>query len=169
MTVVFRRATPGDAPLLAELGAATFVETFGHLYRAEDLNAFLEVHTVGSWASELADSNFAITIGEDDGEAVAYAKLGPAKLPFTPPQGAIELRQFYVRGPHHGSGVAAAMMAWAIDQARARGANAMYLSVFVDNPRARRFYERHGFVRVGSYAFMVGEHADEDDVMVLAL
>lgn len=169
MTVAFRAATPADAAVLAELGAATFIETFGHLYRAQDLRAFLAIHTAQSWRAELADPDHAVTIGEADGAAVAYAKLGPAKLPFTPPDGAIELRQFYVRAPHHGSGVAATMMAWVLAQARARGAAALYLSVFVDNPRARRFYERYGFTRVGSYAFMVGDHADEDDVMALHL
>lgn len=169
MTIAFRPATPTDAPLLAELGAATFVETFGHLYRPEDLATFLRVHTAESWAGELDDPRYAVTIGEADGAAVAYAKLGPAKLPFTPLDGAIELRQFYVRAPHHGSGVAATMMAWVVGEARAREATALYLSVFVDNARARRFYERHGFERVGSYAFMVGEQADEDDVMMLNL
>ena len=60
-------------------------------------------------------------------------------------------------------------MDWAIDHAKARGANDLYLSVFVDNHRARRFYERYGFTFVGTYAFMVGSHADEDHVMRLAL
>src|SRR5262245_48941332 len=36
-----RRATPRDAAALSDIGAATFVETFGHLYPPEDLNAFL--------------------------------------------------------------------------------------------------------------------------------
>jgi RimJ/RimL family protein N-acetyltransferase len=39
------------------------------------------------------------------------------------------------------------------------------LSVYVDNHRARRFYERHGFEPVGRYDFMVGSHADEDLIL----
>ena len=50
-----------------------------------------------------------------------------------------------------------------------RGAKKIYLSVFIDNRRARRFYERHGFEAVGSFAFMVGTHADEDVIMRLNL
>ena len=53
--------------------------------------------------------------------------------------------------------------------ARRRGAGEIYLSVFVDNHRARRFYERYGFEPVGRYDFMVGTHADEDIIMRLKL
>ena len=44
-----------------------------------------------------------------------------------------------------------------------------FLSVYVDNHRARRFYERYGFEEIGTYAFMVGNHADEDHLMRLVL
>ncbi|MEM9766014.1 MAG: GNAT family N-acetyltransferase, partial [Pseudomonadota bacterium] len=37
-----RRATVDDAETIAQLGADTFTETFGHIYKPEDLAAFLE-------------------------------------------------------------------------------------------------------------------------------
>ena len=37
-----RRATAEDAAALAELGTATFIESFGQLYVPRDLQAFLE-------------------------------------------------------------------------------------------------------------------------------
>ena len=40
--MLIRRATPDDTGTLAKLAAATFTETFGHLYPAEDLAFFLE-------------------------------------------------------------------------------------------------------------------------------
>lgn len=167
--VAFRTATPADAALLAQIGARSFTATFGHLYSLENLTAFLTAHTAEAWTAELTDARFVVRIGEADGAPAAYAKLGPCKLPFTPPEGAIELKQFYVLAPWHGSGVAAAMMDWVLAEARARGANEIYLSVFIDNHRARRFYEHYGFARVGAYAFMVGDHEDTDDVMRLSL
>ena len=169
MTIVFRNAAPSDAEALAELGRQSFVETFGHLYTPEDLTAFLANHSTESWAQELADPAFAIRIGEADGKAVAYAKIGPPKLPFEPRGKAVELRQFYVLSDWHGTGAARDMMAWVIDEARRRGGDDLYLSVFIDNARARAFYARYGFVEEGRYAFMVGSQADEDIVMRLAL
>lgn len=169
MSVTFRTAGPRDAETMAELGRRTFTETFGHLYSPENLAAFLVSHSPDKWRMELSDSAFAVRLGEANGAAVAYAKLGPPSLPFEPRGKPIELRQFYVLKPWQGSGAGSELMQWALDEAHRRGADEMYLSVFVDNHRARRFYERYGFERVGRYDFMVGTHADEDIVMRLGL
>jgi GNAT superfamily N-acetyltransferase len=167
--ISYRDAVPADAATMASLGRATFTETFGHLYKPEDLAAFLTTHNERDWAAQLADRAFAVRLAEEEGEAVAYAKLGPPSLPFEPRGPCIELRQFYVLKPWHGRGIAHALMDWALKEAKARGAEEMYLSVFVDNHRARRFYERYGFEFVQTYAFMVGSHADEDHIMRLVL
>ena len=165
MTVTFRNASPDDAATLADLGARTFTQTFGHLYTPENLAAFLASHSRERWRGELSDPAFAVRIAESGRQAVAYAKLGPPTLPFEPRGRPIELRQFYVLKAWHGSGAANVLMDWAITEAKRRGGEDLYLSVFVDNHRARRFYERYGFEEVGRYDFMVGTHADEDIVM----
>ena len=92
----FRNAGVSDAEALAALGRRSFSETFGHLYSADNLAAFLATHSAGNWARELGHPDFAIRIGEVDGQAMAYAKLGPPTLPFEPRGKAVELRQFYV-------------------------------------------------------------------------
>ena len=165
----FRTAGVEDAPALAALGRETFVETFGHLYRPDDLAAFLVSRDEERWREQLADHEFAVRIVEADGEAVAYAKLGPPSLPFEVNAPSIELRQFYVLRPWQGTNIARELMDWVLAEARRRGAAELYLSVFVDNQRARRFYERYGFTFVAPYAFMVGNHADEDHIMRLVL
>jgi GNAT superfamily N-acetyltransferase len=169
MSFTLRAASPDDAEALSRLAKRSFTETFGHLYSPENLAAFLTGHSPDHWRGELCDPRFAVQIGEVDAEAVAYAKIGPPSLPFEPRGRPLELRQIYVLKPWHGSGAAAALMQWAIEEARGRGGDELYLSVFIDNPRARRFYDRYGFEAVGRYAFMVGSHADEDLVMRKAL
>ena len=79
------------------------------------------------------------------------------------------LDQLYVLKEYHGVGIARDLMDWVIEEARRRGAEDIYLTVFIDNHRARRFYDRFGFEPVGRYDFMVGKHVDEDVIMRKAL
>lgn len=169
MSVSYRTATAADAGALAELGEATFTATFGHLYQPDDLSIFLQNHAPQNWEKELGDPAFAVRVAEVDGRMVGYAKLGPPHLPFEPRGEAAELRQLYVVEEMKGQGVARTLIEWVIERARDRRADHLYLSVFTDNHRARRFYEKFGFEPEGTYAFMVGNHADEDIVMRLKL
>lgn len=169
MTVGYRMAAPEDAAALAELGARTFTHTFGHLYKPSDLAIFLQNHTPENWEKELNDPAFQVRLAEQDGRMVGYVKLGPPHLPFEPRGEAAELRQLYVVEEMKGQGVADTLMRWVIDRARDKRADYLYLSVFTENHRARRFYEKYGFEPEGTYAFMVGTHADEDIVMRLKL
>ncbi len=169
MSVDYRNATVRDADALSALGTATFVATFGHLYQPGDLDIFLQNHAPENWVKELNDPAFAVRIAELAGKMVGYAKLGPPHLPFEPRGEAAELRQLYVVEEMKGQGIAQALIEWVIDRARQRRADHLYLSVFTENHRARRFYEKYGFEAEGTYAFMVGTHADEDIVMRLKL
>lgn len=163
--IAYRDATSDDAPALARLGKQTFTETFGHLYAPDDLALFLENHTEAKWRADLADPGLAVRLAEDEGQAVGYAKVGPPSLPFEVTRPTAELKQFYLLKPWHGAGIAHALMQWVEQEARQRGAEQIVLSVFIDNHRARRFYERYGFVIIGQYHFMVGTHADDDLIM----
>lgn len=165
MSVSFRAATVDDADRLAALGERAFTETFGHLYTPDNLALFLENHSPGKWRTDLSDPDCAVCVGEADGNAVAYAKLLPPDLPIETAATAIEIKQFYVLHGWQGTGVAQRLMDWAVDEARSRGAEELYLSVFTGNERAQRFYARFGFHEVGRQKFMVGTHADEDIVM----
>jgi len=169
MTVIYRNATAADAEALAELGARTFIHTFGHLYQPSDLEIFLQNHSPVNWEKELNDPAFEVRIAEIDGRMIGYVKLGPPHLPFEPRGEAAELRQLYVVEEAKGQGIAHELIRWVINRARDLRADFLYLSVFTDNHRARRFYEKYGFEPEGTYAFMVGNHADEDIVMRLKL
>jgi ribosomal protein S18 acetylase RimI-like enzyme len=167
--ISYRDATPEDGPVLGGLARATFIETFGHLYRLEDLALFLEQGSDAAYAEELADPALEVRFGLCRGVPVGFAKIGPLRLPAIPEGPAMELRQLYLFRPFHGQGIAETLLDWATGRAKARGASEMWLSVYTDNPRARRFYARHGFVEMGPYQFMVGTHADDELLCRLAL
>lgn len=167
--IAYRDSRPADAGPVADLFARSFGETFAHLYRPEDLAAFLHSASAEAFERELADPSFDFRIAEAAGQAVGFAKLGKASLPVETPPGTLELGQIYVLNAWQGTGIGAALFDWAAKRARDRGADYLQLTVYVDNHRARAFYERRGFVEVGRYDFMVGSHADEDIIMRAAL
>ncbi len=167
--ITYRDVGPEDSAALADLHRRAFIETFAHLYRPPDLEAFLEQLNEDCFRSELLDGEHQVRFAEADGEPVAFVKLGPITLPVRPSRPALEFRQLYVLKEWQGSGVAQTLSEWAIDQAGRRGAEELYLSVFTENHRAKAFYRRYGFTYVGPYAFMVGEQADEDEIWKLIL
>ncbi len=167
--ISYRTPTLADADALCVLARDTFIETFGHLYSDADLNAFLD-KTFGPTGLpvEMADPAFALRIAEADGAMVGYCKVGPLYLDVDATgRRALELRQLYVRRSHHGAGIAPTLMAWALAEMRRRGAEDVYLSVWSENERAKRFYARYGFVEVGRTLFMVGDQADDDRIWKL--
>ena len=167
--IAYRDAAPEDSAALADLHRRSFVETFAHLYRPEDLESFLEQLSEEGFRSELLDGEHQVRFAEAGGEPVAFVKLGPITLPVRPSRPALEFRQLYVLKPWQGAGVAQTLSEWAIDRARLRGAEELYLSVFTENHRAKTFYRRYGFTYVGPYKFMVGDQADEDEIWKLEL
>ena len=167
--IAYRNAGLADAEAIDRIYRTGFCETFAHLYDPKDLDAFLADFTVERWRSELADPSIDFRLAEADGQPVGYLKIGPLSLPVEAEVPAMELKQLYVDKAFHGRGLASGLMDWALAEARSRGAKQLYLSVFTDNGRARRFYERYGFVFHAPYVFMVGNHADEDIIMRLEL
>ncbi|WP_439533244.1 GNAT family N-acetyltransferase [Polymorphobacter sp.] len=165
----YRDATPADGAVLGGLARATFIETFGHLYRLEDLETFLGQGSDEAYAAELRNPGLEVRFALAGGVPIGFAKIGPLKLPAPTLRPAMELRQLYLFKPWQGQGIGEALLAWAIDRARAHGAAELWLSVYVDNPGARRFYARHGFVETGAYAFMVGAQADDERLCRLDL
>lgn len=165
MSITYRDGTPADAEAVASMFARCFTETFGDLYRPEDLSDFLASRNAARFGQELADGRHCFRLAEEDGELAGYLILGPPEIPVETPPETVEINQLYVLAPWQGAGVAAALMNWALATARESGAQHVQLSVFVDNHRARRFYERYGFVAVADYHFMVGSQADPELVL----
>ncbi|MGH3392194.1 MAG: GNAT family N-acetyltransferase [Actinomadura sp.] len=62
-----------------------------------------------------------------------------------------EVEQVYVAAHHRGSGMAAALLAAAERLVRENGHERAWLAVVAGNERARRFYERHGWIDEGLF------------------
>lgn len=161
---VIRRATPDDAPALAELGAATFIESFGQLYDPADLQAFLEEsHSVSAYAKALANPDYALWVAERDGRAIGYAQAGPCGLPHADATAADgELKRLYLLKAAQNGGVGAALLEQALAWLERDGPRTLWISVWSENLGAQRFYGRYGFEFAGEYAFIVGAQRDRE-------
>ena len=163
--LILRAATEADIPALSALGTDSFVAKFGHMYRAEDLAAFLDqVHSHAGVAADMADPGQIFRLAELDGMLAGYCKFG---VKGSWPEHArgertVELKQLYTDPDLTGQGIGAALMDWAMEEANARGADEMQLSVWSGNHGAQKFYARYGFSKVADITFLVGEHVDEE-------
>ncbi len=164
MTASLRRAVPADAETLSVIGTRTFVDTFGHLYPDEDLQAFLrESHAQDTYARYLADADYAVWLLEDGEKAVGYALAGRCGLPHpevTPRDG--ELKRLYVSSDVQNGGWGGKLFAAALDWLERDGPRTVWISVWSENSGAQRFYARHGFEKAGEYEFPVGRVRDRE-------
>ena len=91
-------------------------------------------------------------VAEADGALVGHVALSPAALhamyPIDDPRLA-HLWQLFVRRPHWGTGVATTLHDAVLDEARQRGYREFRLYTPAGQLRARGFYEREGWRRVG--------------------
>ena len=163
--LTLRPATAADADALSLIGIDSFVDKFGHMYRPEDLEAFLEeVHSPAAVTGELNDPTRLYCLAERGGELVAYCKLvlGCGFPDQSRGRHVIELKQRYTAPGQTGGGLGAALMDWAFAVAKERGADEMQLSVWSGNDGAQRFYRRYGFAKIADITFRVGEQLDEE-------
>lgn len=163
-----RRATHTDAPTLAGLGAATFTETFGHLYPPEDLELFLNGnHSVDAWNRTLADPQRAIWLATlPDATPIGFIAVGACKLPVEnrePTAG--EIQQLYVLAQHHNLRLGSRLMDFGLEWLEAQGRLPVYIGVWSENFGAQRFYGRYGFNKVGEYGFPVGTTVDREFIL----
>ncbi|KUO56989.1 MAG: acetyltransferase [Sphingomonadales bacterium BRH_c42] len=167
-----RQADPDDAPALAKLGRESFCAAFGHLYKPEDLAAFLEEsHAEGAVAQAIADPANTYRLADDGARLLAFCKLcRPASFGnHSDAENPIALSQLYTRPELTGAGLGAALMDWALGEARSLGCDAIQLSVWSGNHAAQRFYARYGFAKIADIDFWVGSQRDDEFLYELRL
>ena len=92
--IAYRDAVAADGPALAAMAKQSFTETFGTLYRPEDLAAFLD-QTFGEngLPAQIGDPRYTIRLATDGAAIVGFAKIGPVAFPGDWPETAVELFQ----------------------------------------------------------------------------
>jgi ribosomal protein S18 acetylase RimI-like enzyme len=184
-----RRATIDDAPALALVGGATFLEAFTWMLPGADIIAHCATnHTADAYRAALAQPHTRITLAETvtSRAPVGYVMLTDPDLPTFPLQpGDIELKRIYLlsrfRSRRHAPvlddagqpqpelSAGQALMNAAIADAKSMGCRRLLLGTNADNQRAINFYRRNGFAEAGTRTFQVGRQCCCDAIFARAL
>jgi ribosomal protein S18 acetylase RimI-like enzyme len=172
--MTLRPAVPADIPDLVEVSRAAIIDAFGHLYDPADLDAFLsEWRSPERFAAAVADSDTAVTLATEDGQILGYCLTvfgkGFDERPEPQPAHPAYLSQLYCSQAATGKGLGKALINDAIAAAKARGCDAVQLSVYSENVGAQRFYQRVGFAKVADIYFWVGNQRDDEFLYELKL
>jgi ribosomal protein S18 acetylase RimI-like enzyme len=159
-----RRAGEGDAARLSLVAGATFLEAFAGVLDGDDIVAHVRENSGPPAFQRYLAMGAVATLAEavEGGAPLGYTLLTQPDLPVEPRDGDIELKRIYALFPTHGTGLGPALMAQAVEDARAAGHRRMLLGVYGGNRRAQRFYEKQGFQVVGTRQFRVGATLHDD-------
>jgi ribosomal protein S18 acetylase RimI-like enzyme len=165
---VVRVGTREDASRLAELGARTFRESSPNTRHA-DVESYVEENfTPEKLMTCLSVKNTAALILEKCGQAIGYALLSPG----TPPDQlvraphSIQIKWFYILEEWTGHKLGDALMERCLAHVKYSGFETIWLTVWRNNERAIRFYERWGFRKAGVSDFVVGRDSQEDFLLL---
>ncbi len=138
-----RRARPEDAAAIAAVHVGTWQSAYAHIFGRERLAELDPGRRSAGWERALAERDDEdVFVAERDGALVAFAWAGPSR------DGGVasELYAIYALPAAWGSGAGPALMREVLGALRDRGFATATLWVLEENPRARRFYEREGWI-----------------------
>jgi ribosomal protein S18 acetylase RimI-like enzyme len=171
---VHRVATDSvDIAELSSVAALTFPLACPPTATPDNIASFIDANLSPTRFGEyLRDPARAILVARRDAPIVGYAMVVRGVSADAGVQRAVDIRpaaelsKLYVLPDHHGSGAAAALMEHALAVAAEWDVRCVWLGVSRANQRAQRFYAKSGFTVNGTRTFQVGDHLENDYVMV---
>lgn len=148
-----RQATAEDAQAISAIGHASFSDTFGHLFTAEQLQSYLaRVYGVNKITSSLGKPNNQYWVvtepGNPKSQAVGFLKVKwHSPCPALSEATTIQLQKMYVLPQYQRSGVGHQLMdVFLATWHEAHPQQSVWLQVLGTNEKAKAFYTRYGFV-----------------------
>jgi len=164
------QASAAHATIIAGIGKTAFLHAFGHLFNSrEELQQYLDhTYDTDKLIASLGKENNIYFLALLNEQPVGFAKLKKHSLNQQIESFAqTELQKIYVLSEYHGTGAGNALLQECIKLARELQADELWLDTHINNTRAIRFYERHGFQKHDKYFFTIGTQLFEYDLMVM--
>jgi GNAT superfamily N-acetyltransferase len=154
MKFEIRVATRADADGITDVQVASWRAGYAHVFPdsvlfADDFDSSRRTFWT-LWRFAPGHRIAVATRRTDDGERiVGFSSYGPERERARGFTGRGEVWAFYLDPDVWGTGLADELMTYVESRLKAEGFNTSVLWVLDDNPRARRFYERHDWVASG--------------------
>ncbi|CAG0896965.1 unnamed protein product, partial [Darwinula stevensoni] len=153
------QASLSDIEELQNIGRQTFFDTFAPYNSEANMQKYLEEKfSAEKLACELADENSVFYFASLENEVVGYLKLnfGPAQTELNDGK-ALEIERIYVLEAFHGKKVGQVLYQKAIEIAKQKNMEYVWLGVWEQNTRALNFYKKNGFVEFDTHLFVLGD------------
>lgn len=160
-----------DIDQLQKIGKQTFLETFSSGNTEENMSKYLvEGFSLEKLKTELSDKNAEFYFAKLEEKVIGYLKLnfGQSQTELKNDK-AVEIERIYVLKEYHGKKVGQILYEKAIQIARIKNAEYVWLGVWEENPRAINFYKKNGFVEFDKHIFKLGNDEQTDIMMKLQL
>jgi diamine N-acetyltransferase len=165
--ITIRKAANTDQPLLTEMGAKMFADTFAADNTHEDMAAYLaSSFNATKQKEELTNPTSVFYIAEIDHNPVGTVRLvDGSEVDCVKAVHPMELVRIYSAKEWIGHGIGAALMSQALKHAAELGCDVIWLDVWEKNSRAIRFYQNWGFKIVGDQSFQLGSDLQHDFIL----
>ena len=166
-----QKVSINDIDELQQIGRQTFYETFSVGNTQENMKQYLEEgFSVEKLTAELNDNNAEFYFAILGGKVIGYLKLnfGQSQTELKDDK-ALEIERIYVLKAYHGKKVGQLLYEKAIETAKQKNADYVWLGVWEENPRAISFYKKNGFIGFDKHIFKLGDDEQTDIMMKLQL
>ena len=170
-TIDIKRVTLSNIDQLQKIGRQTFAETFSAGNTEENMKRYLEEgFFTEKLTAELDNTNSKFYFALLDGNVICYLKLNFAHSQTElKDDKALEIERIYVLKEFHGKKVGQLLYEKAMQIARHKNVDYVWLGVWEENPRAINFYKKNGFVEFDKHIFKLGNDEQTDIMMKLQL
>jgi ribosomal protein S18 acetylase RimI-like enzyme len=160
-----------DIKKLQEIGIATFKETFSLSNTEENMTNYLkEGFSLEKLTKELKSNSSKFFFALDLDRVIGYLKLnfGESQTELKDSK-AMEIERIYVLNKYHGKKIGQLLYDKAIQMAKQKHMNYVWLGVWEENKRALSFYKKNGFFEFDKHIFKLGTDEQTDIMMKLLL
>ena len=169
--IEIQKVTLNEIAQLQKIGIETFKETFSETNSEENMKNYLEEgFSSEKLTAEIDNKDSEFYFAKLGNEIIGYLKLnfGESQTELKDNK-ALEIERIYVSKLFHGKSVGQILYDKAIQIAKQKNADYVWLGVWEENPRAINFYKKNGFVEFDKHIFKLGNDEQTDIMMKLKL